>query len=403
MNTIRGTVKRYMSHGTDRLGRPCANIFAQSLMGCLFALALSPAIQAAEFSCPSFMLVGDVDCLIRNINMANTNGQANTITLESGNYILTTNEGGLLPDGFNGLPSITSTLTIKGQGPNGPNSTTISRALGTPSMPTPDFRIFHVADEASLTLTGLAIVNGEVREVDPILRPSAGFGGGIFVRDAGNLTLNDVFVVGNRAADSGGGIFNGTPFFNPNLGILVVPGTGRLTMTKSALQENTAFSGGGILISNDQNPLIIVDSLIEGNNAVQGDGGGIRALAGAEITNSTISFNRAVRGGGIDAVGGGAFINSTISNNSASGAGGGIHGGPVDLVNVTISNNTAGDPGGGGISASEPIWRIKNSLIVNNPVGGNCARFPNSVETKGHNIDSDNTCGFSDPTDRPGV
>src|SRR6266446_10954226 len=70
-------------------------------------LSLAPPSQAADFACAA----GDVACLIDAINTANANGEANTITLEAGTSTLTA------PDNdFNGLPVITSTLTITGQG-----------------------------------------------------------------------------------------------------------------------------------------------------------------------------------------------------------------------------------------------------------------------------------------------
>jgi hypothetical protein len=54
---------------------------------------------------------GDVHCLIVAIDQANANGQPeNTIRLETGTYTLTNIDNET--DGPNGLPSITSTLTI---------------------------------------------------------------------------------------------------------------------------------------------------------------------------------------------------------------------------------------------------------------------------------------------------
>lgn len=345
--------------------KPCV----QTVLVCACILVVFPAARAEQFSCGSFRVgdqtLGDVNCLIDAINSSNSPAfrtQANTIVLANGDYLLPTRVDEGLQDGFTGLPSITSVLTIRG---DGPTSTIISRDT---AANTPPFRIFRVADAGSLTLNGVAVGNGRAVSFDPILRPAAGFGGAILVRDAGTLILNDVFIFGNEADNSGGGIFNGTPFFHPVLGILATPGTGVLTITKSAILENRALaSGGGITIFNE-GPGTITDSLIEGNISGN-EGGGIFALT-VEIARSTISFNRAVKGGGMD-TSGSSIVNSTISSNVVSDVGGGIRGGPVDLVNVTISNNTASGPnGGGGISAGEPIWRIKNSLIVDNVIGG---------------------------------
>src|SRR5712691_11915418 len=73
-------------------------------------LSLAPLSQAADFACAA----GDVACLIDAINQANANGEANTITLEAGTYTLTAVDNDT--DGLNGLPSVTSTLTLQGAG-----------------------------------------------------------------------------------------------------------------------------------------------------------------------------------------------------------------------------------------------------------------------------------------------
>src|SRR5438105_15721049 len=75
--------------------------------GVLF-LRLSTTCQAADFACSA----GDVACLINAIHLANTNGQANTISLATGTYALTGVDN--ISDGPNGLPTITGVLTISG-------------------------------------------------------------------------------------------------------------------------------------------------------------------------------------------------------------------------------------------------------------------------------------------------
>src|SRR5262249_52367546 len=73
-------------------------------------LGLAQSLRAAEFTCGW----RNVRCLIDAINQANTNGQANRITLRRGTYTLTTVDNGTSGDA-NGLPVITSNLTITGQ------------------------------------------------------------------------------------------------------------------------------------------------------------------------------------------------------------------------------------------------------------------------------------------------
>src|SRR5215510_607510 len=75
-----------------------------------FALALPLPVLATTFHCGA----GDVPCLIDAINEANANGTKNTIRLDAGTYTLTAVDN--TPNNPNGLPSVTSTLTIRGAG-----------------------------------------------------------------------------------------------------------------------------------------------------------------------------------------------------------------------------------------------------------------------------------------------
>ncbi len=85
------------------------------------------------------------------INQANANPGADTISLPAGMTITITTRDSQNDYGFNGLPSITSQITIEG------NGATIARgsAAGTPS-----FRLFHVAPGGNLTLRNVVLSNG---------------------------------------------------------------------------------------------------------------------------------------------------------------------------------------------------------------------------------------------------
>jgi hypothetical protein len=108
-----------------------------SIVGLALALA-APAVQAATFTCAS----GDVQCLIIAINQANANLQPeNTIHLEAGTYTLTNIDNNT--DGPNGLPSITSTLTIDVAAHQTATITRASNALF--------FRLLHVGASGRLT------------------------------------------------------------------------------------------------------------------------------------------------------------------------------------------------------------------------------------------------------------
>src|SRR5215471_14375135 len=80
------------------------SVTAMAALG--LALTVPRPAQAENFQCSG----GDVACLIAAINEANANGQQNTIRLEAGIYTLTGVDN--TTDGPNGLPSISSSLTV---------------------------------------------------------------------------------------------------------------------------------------------------------------------------------------------------------------------------------------------------------------------------------------------------
>jgi hypothetical protein len=152
------------------------------------------------------------------------------------------------------------------------------------------------------------------------------------------LTLGGITITGNTAIGNGGGI---------NVD------AGTLTLSASAIQNNSAAGGGGIRFNGAA--LNLTSTAVTGNTALSGAGGGIAITAGTnQITSSSITNNLAntaagQTGGGIDQSGAATTIDqTTISGNTSSGAGGGISvaDGTLDLDNDTIAGNLA-DSGGG--------------------------------------------------------
>src|SRR4029077_8946116 len=131
---------------------------------------------------------GNVACLIDAINQANANGKANRITLRRGTYTLTAVDN--IGNGLgNGLPVITSALTITGQGAE----TTIIERDTSATI----FRILRVEAAGTLTLQRVTLRNGSTG--------GSPRGGGIY--NSGTLTLIDCILARNQA-DRGGGLFN---------------------------------------------------------------------------------------------------------------------------------------------------------------------------------------------------
>ena len=152
---------------------------------------------------------GDVAGLIAAINAANGNGVPDTIDLApGGTYTLSIIDNDDFGDA-NGLPTITSEITING------NGATIERDAAPGTL---EFRIFDVMSTGTLVLNDVTIANGV-----------AGMGGGIS-SSSGTLTLANCTVSGNTAGMDGGGIRSSS---------------GTLTLTDCTVSGNTARMGGG--------------------------------------------------------------------------------------------------------------------------------------------------------------
>jgi hypothetical protein len=321
-------------------------------------LAAAPAAQAGTtVNVPCSGPVGGPAGLIAAVSAANASGGA-TINLAAGcTYQLTTANNTSPTLGSNGLPVITSPITLNG------SATTIA---GNDSS----FRILEVSGTGNLTVQGLTITGGN----------TTGMGGGILNLE-GTLTVNHSQVTGNTAQggpmSNGGGIASGTL------------GTGPLgTTTLNASQVNgntTSGSAGGIL--NHGGTLTLNASQVDNNTAGNG-GGGIASGTGGMGTNSAsnlvlnssqVSGNTANGGpragaGGI-ANGGTATLNaSQITGNTALGGfGGGIlNHGQLTIHASTVASNTAptdssGDQGGGGGIANlniTPLTGVPDSGVL---------------------------------------
>jgi hypothetical protein len=318
-----------------------------------------PAAQAStRASVPCSGKGGGSAGLVAAINSANSSGGA-TINLAAGcTYTLTTANNSDPMLGANGLPVITSRITLNGF------RTTIA---GNDS----NFRILFVAGSGNLTLQGLTITGGK----------TPGPGGGIFNLE-GTLTLNHSTVTGNTSAggmmSAGGGIASGTLGTGP---------LGTTTLNFSQINGNTTGGGGGGGILNHGGTLILNFSQVNGNTSA-GGGGGIASGTGGMGGNSssflTVKFSQVngntsnggpMAGAGGIANGGTATITaSQINGNIAPGAfGGGILNHAMMAINASEVNNNAtptdssGDQGGGGGIANlniTPLTGVADSGVL---------------------------------------
>ena len=236
-----------------------------------------------------------------------------------------------LAEGGNGLPAITTALTLR----NG----VIERGDAPEVEP---FRLLHVAPAGSLHLVGLTVRNGATAH---------GFdGAGVWNR--GELILERCRVEGNRSADDGGGMRN----------------DGRLTVIDSVFADNAAEGRGGT-------------GGALANVPIDGEGT-------ARIERTLFAGNRAeVAGGAVWNQGELTVLHSRFENNRATQYGGAFHNhGRLDLRHVRITGNRAGIQGGG-LRAFAPV-RLADSQLAGNlaPVAPECR---GEIRSGGNNVTGD--------------
>lgn len=218
---------------------------------------------------------------------------------------------------------------------------------------------------------GLTLVSSQVTGNHITTGSSSNYGGGIEDQFTA-LTLRNVTVSGNTAANSGTGNTTGA-------GVFLVPKYGA-TITNSTISGNTATvagpaalsSGGGIMVGGilpfplyltvgrKYGPTVIQNSTISGNQATEGAGVEIGSLAvgsPATIDHSTISGNT----GGANSFGGGIGVYGDIAA-------------PFLLTDSTVSGNSAAT--GGAVAVGDPKH---TQLFPTVPHGNGSVAFDNST------------------------
>jgi cysteine-rich repeat protein len=296
-------------------------------------VAIGGVAQAAVFN------PVNVTELITAINTANSNGVPDLINLTEGGTYTLSNVNNIDSIGdSNGLPLITSPITVEG------NGATIERDSAAPA-----FRFFHVAATGQLTLRDVTLRNGYAR-----------LGGAVF-NYGGILHIVGSTVSGNTAYNHGGGIRD----FN-----------GMLILTNSTVSGNTAIQTGGGIYPNSST-VTITNSTVSGNTAGPSNpGGGIYNYDSTlRITNSTVSGNTA------GSYGGGIYFWDSYPYDTE-----------VTITNSTVTGNTSGSYGGG-IYLFRTV-ALSNSLVANSFGGNNCYLYPGAnIVDHGNNLADDSSCG----------
>jgi len=292
----------------------------------LIWILLGSTGYTADFFCES----GNVGCLISAIEVSNGNGQDNTIFLEEGEY--TIHAFNNRTDADNGLPVISGRISIRG--PEGTGST-IER-----DPAAKEFRIFQVDPTGYLTLDWLGIRNGELSAQLPVVEAC---GGAIYNR--GRLTISRNAIYNNTAWITGGG---GAIC---NVGVLYV--------SNSEFYNNFDYSEPGGAI-NSSGQMFVEDSVFTDNKA--GFGAAISNSGSAQLIRTTLSKNEAGYGSGVNNEGTLWIENSSSNHNTGAAL---FNRGTLTVVNTTVSDNFSSTTGAGGIHNLGVLF-VKNSTIVYN-------------------------------------
>ena len=348
-----------------------------SLAGVALLLAVNGAAIGIASPTATIVVDGTTCTLVDAITAANTDtatggctagSGADTINLQT-NVTLTAVHN--TTQGNNGLPVVTSAITIEG------NGNTISRAGGSP-----DFRIMFVGSGGNLTLNSATISGGVASGTFPSNR-----GGGAYFGSGSSVIVSNSTFSGNSAF-SGGGI---------DARYVTV------TVANSTLSGNSVSRAGGGIEVNFGRTMITNSTLSDNSAGLYG--GGILAFAGTvTVANSTISGNRTpTTGGGIRGDSTKMTVqNSTLSGNSA-GFGGGMafRSATAVVQNSTVSGNSASI--GGGIGGDFSTVTVQNSIVAAQSAGYDCGIFSGTIPSAGYNIESGTSCGFAGTGDQQNV
>ena len=270
-----------------------------------------------------------------------------------------------------------------------------------------------------------------------------GQGGAIYVSGYNSLNVSLSNFAGNIATDGGGAIYTtadtgdiSDSVFNGNIVLDDAPtetthgggaihngGNGYnsgLTISRVAFNGNLSFNAhGGAIYNAPDGYLHIYDSSFNGN--IAGDLSTVE-MGGAIYNQETLDIRRVMFLGNVSSKGNGGavandrtgeatFANVTFTANGApDGDGAGLwngntqQGGPASyayLYNVTFSLNASPNNGAAIFNQSDGSHSVyvANTIVDGIGIlGDNCNEGLNS---QGHNIDSANTCGFSQSSDHP--
>ena len=277
-------------------------------------------------------------------------------------------------------------------------------------------RVFH-----STGLFNVEIVNVTIRGGNSAVAVA---GGGLLLTGAASVLVDQATIENNHSTGLGGGFFISSSTGLVTISNSIVSGNsaesgnggglifGQTIVADTIFEDNVAPQGGGLSISGNDQVVQVTGSTLRRNHAtgspsVDGFGGGLNITGanpvGSEISQTTINDNTAEIGAGLMVSSHGiSIVNSTISGNVAKIRSGGFLSSPLPMgESVDITHTTITGNSPDGLAAGSVV-QVSNSIIAEND-GADCIQIIGGVTSLDYNIDSDGTCGFTGANDQSSV
>ncbi len=209
-------------------------------------------------------------------------------------------------------------------------------------------------------------------------------GGGIYVDEESITTVENSFITENSTQENGGGavnkgeltIKNSTISLNSasKIGGAVLNLENKTTIENSLISDNTAHDGGALAASQNSN-IIIKNSTFKENTSTNFAGAILNAKGTINVENSTFYKNEAKIGG--------AFSNNQQESK-------------LYLSHTTVTDNIAEQN-------SNALYNYKGEIEIGNSLFKDMCLNQGTITSKGGNIESANSCGFSSSKDKNSV
>ena len=235
----------------------------------------------------------------------------------------------------------------------------------------------------TITLTSLLPAISGTLSIDGSGQPITVSGANAYtvlrVNSGAHVSLNALTMAnGNSSFSDGGGLRN----------------SGVLTVTNSTFYNKTSPDGGGL---RNSGTLSLINSTFYSNTAAD-VGGGLLNYGTLSLINSTFYSNTAGSGGGLSNGGTLTITNSTFYTNTAAISGGGLQNdGTLTVTNSTFYSNTA-TSSGNGIHNTIGTTLLRNTLVADSPVHGDCANASGTFTADKYNL-ATSACANATVTD----